>query len=60
MLGSGNFTYTPDPSWGSLPAGMMLGDVAAVAVDAKDNVFLFNRGRDCREIGGQATIAVGK
>lgn len=44
VLGSGDFAYTPDPSWGRLPAGMALGDVAAVAVDAKDNVFLFNRG----------------
>ncbi len=44
LLGSGDFTYRPDRSWGSLPPGLVLGDVAAVAVDPDDNVYLFNRG----------------
>ena len=44
ILGSGDFTFTPVPHWPDLPPGMELGDVAAVAVDDRDQVYLFNRG----------------
>jgi hypothetical protein len=44
LLGSGDYTYAVDRNWGRLPPGMALGDVAAVAVDARDDVYLFNRG----------------
>lgn len=30
--------------WGRLPEGIVLGDVGGVAVDGKDNVYVFNRG----------------
>ena len=44
ILGQGEWTYRPLAHWGELPPGIELGDVAAVAVDRKDRVFLFNRG----------------
>jgi DNA-binding beta-propeller fold protein YncE len=44
-VGSGDFIYRVDPEWGVLPAGWDLRDVAAVAVDRKDNVYVFNRGQ---------------
>jgi len=45
VVGSGDFTYRVDPEWGVLPDGWDLRDVAAVAVDHKDNVYVFNRGQ---------------
>ncbi len=44
-VGSGEFVYRVDPEWGELPDGWDLRDVAAVAVDHKDNVYVFNRGK---------------
>ena len=44
-VGSGDFIYRVDPEWGVLPDGWDLRDVAAVAVDRKDNVYVFNRGQ---------------
>ena len=44
MLGHGNYAYTPLEYWGNFPDDITLGDVAGIAVDAKDNVYLFNRG----------------
>ena len=44
VLGTGAFTFVPEPGWGNLPPGLVLGDVAAVAVDDRDYVYLFNRG----------------
>ncbi len=44
VLGQGAWTYRPLDAWGELPPGIVLGDVAAVAVDRRDRVFLFNRG----------------
>ncbi|HVM78294.1 MAG TPA: peptidyl-alpha-hydroxyglycine alpha-amidating lyase family protein [Stellaceae bacterium] len=44
ILGSGAFRYRVLPNWGELPPGWRYGDVAAVGVDRKDNVYVFNRG----------------
>ena len=43
-LGSGPFAYRVDTGWGKLPDGWLLPDVAAVAVDRQDRVYVFNRG----------------
>jgi hypothetical protein len=43
-LGSGPHTYELAPGWGTLPAGWDLAEVAGVAVDRADRVFVFNRG----------------
>ena len=43
-LGSGNLTFEPVENWEKLPEGWAFVDVAGVAVDAKDNVYVFNRG----------------
>ena len=44
MLGSGDFCYQVIEDWARLPDGWALRDVAAVAVDQKDQVYVFNRG----------------
>ncbi|MEX2617040.1 MAG: peptidyl-alpha-hydroxyglycine alpha-amidating lyase family protein [Alphaproteobacteria bacterium] len=44
MLGSGEFTYREERDWAKLPDGWYFDDVAAVAVDDKDQVYVFNRG----------------
>ena len=44
ILGEGSFRYRVDVDWGRLPEAWAFGDVAAVGVDEKDNVFVFNRG----------------
>ena len=44
VLGSGEFTYRLVENWEKLPAGYEFGDVAAVAVDEQDRVYVFNRG----------------
>jgi DNA-binding beta-propeller fold protein YncE len=43
-LGSGNFRYEVNEDWAKLPDGWLFKDVAAVAVDHKDRVYVFNRG----------------
>ena len=43
-LGSGKFKYQVIENWAKLPDGWTLQDVAAVAVDRKDQVYIFNRG----------------
>ena len=45
LLGSSNYTYEPVPNWAKLPSDLILGDVAGIAVDDKDRVYLFNRGQ---------------
>ena len=45
MLGSGKYTYTPVENWGIFPDEVILGDVAGIAIDANDQVYLFNRGQ---------------
>ena len=44
VLGSGNLLFEPVENWEKLPAGWEFIDVAGVAVDSKDNVYVFNRG----------------
>lgn len=44
-LGSGEFTYeVSGENWGNLPADWTYKEATAVAVDASDNVYVFNRG----------------
>ena len=43
-VGSGEFTYRVAEGWGKLPDGMTMNEVGGVAVDSKDNVYVFNRG----------------
>ena len=43
-LGSGAFTYRPVDDWARLPDGWAFREVAAVATDSKDNVYVFDRG----------------
>ena len=43
-LGSGQFRYEVNEDWAKLPDGWSFNDVAAVAVDHKDRVYVFNRG----------------
>jgi len=43
-LGSGKFKYEVISDWAKLPDGWSFRDVAAVAVDHKDRVYVFNRG----------------
>jgi len=45
VLGAGQFTYRVEAAWGRLPDGWEFKDVAAVAVDKGDNVYVFNRGQ---------------
>ena len=44
LLGSSNYTYEPVPNWAEIPSDLILGDVAGIAVDDRDRVYLFNRG----------------
>jgi len=45
ILGTAPYAFRPAENWGAIPAEIELGDVAGVAVDAKDQVYLFNRGQ---------------
>ncbi|HXR57834.1 MAG TPA: peptidyl-alpha-hydroxyglycine alpha-amidating lyase family protein [Burkholderiales bacterium] len=44
VLGSGEHRYEVVEDWAKLPESWELKDVAAVAVDSKDQVYVFNRG----------------
>jgi DNA-binding beta-propeller fold protein YncE len=44
QLGTGLFSYSVEQDWGRLPDGIRAGDVAGIAIDRDDNVYLFNRG----------------
>ena len=43
-LGSGAYSYRVVENWAKLPDGWSFKEVGAVAVDAKDRVYVFNRG----------------
>ena len=43
-LGTGNLIFEQVKGWEKLPAGWSFVDVAGVAVDSSDNVYVFNRG----------------
>jgi DNA-binding beta-propeller fold protein YncE len=43
IVGTGEFTYRIVDDWAKLPPGWRLGDVAAVAVDRRDQVYVFHR-----------------
>jgi hypothetical protein len=45
VLGARAFSYRALENWGSIPSEVELGDVAGIAVDEKDQVYLFNRGK---------------
>ena len=45
ILGSGEYTYeVSGENWGKLPDGWIYKEATAVAVDSRDNVYVFNRG----------------
>jgi DNA-binding beta-propeller fold protein YncE len=44
ILGSGNYRYEVQEDWAKIPDGWTFTDVAAVAVDNKNRVYVFNRG----------------
>jgi DNA-binding beta-propeller fold protein YncE len=44
VLGRGEYAYRVIADWAKLPEGWSFRDVAAVAVDHKDQVYVFNRG----------------
>ncbi len=44
ILGAGEHRYRVVEGWGKLPDGWQLTDVASVAVDSKDRIYVFNRG----------------
>jgi hypothetical protein len=44
QLGTGPFSYTVEQDWGQLPPELPVGDVAGIAIDRDDNVYVFNRG----------------
>ena len=43
-LGTGRFLYRVAEGWGRLPDGWSLKEVAGVAIDHRDRVYVFNRG----------------
>ena len=44
ILGAGEHRYRVVENWAKLPDGWNLTDVASVAVDSKDRIYVFNRG----------------
>ena len=44
VLKDGDYAYEVVEGWGRLPDGWRFEDVAAVAIDAEDRVYVFNRG----------------
>src|SRR5882757_8358625 len=44
ILGSGDHRYRVVENFAKLPTGWSLTDVASVAVDSKDRLYVFNRG----------------
>lgn len=46
ILGGGEWTYRMVNDWAALPDGWALGEVAGVAVDDRDDVYVFTRGTE--------------
>ncbi len=44
IVGTGDFKYRIVEDWAKLPDGWSFKEVGAVGVDAKDNLYVFNRG----------------
>src|SRR5579862_2104996 len=44
FVGEGPFRYRALAQWQKLPPGWSLGEVAAVATNSRDDVYVFNRG----------------
>jgi len=44
LLGKGKYQYRVAEGWGELPPDIKFGDAAGVAIDGRDNVYVFNRG----------------
>jgi len=44
VMGTGAYAYRVEVNWPTLPDDIEMGDVAGVAVDRRDRVYLFNRG----------------
>lgn len=44
ILGAGAHRYEAQENWAKLPSNIVLGEVAGVAVDDQDRVYVFNRG----------------
>lgn len=44
VLGSGDMKFVATPGWAQLPEGWKFHNVAGIAIDSKDNVFVFDRG----------------
>ena len=45
VVGAGDFQYRPVPGWETMPEDWRFIDVAGIAVDSKDHLFVFNRGK---------------
>ena len=43
IVGTGEYRYEVIENWGRLPDGWHYGEVAAVGVDSRDNVYVFAR-----------------
>jgi DNA-binding beta-propeller fold protein YncE len=58
-VGSGKFTYEVAEDWEQLPSGYSHRDVAGVAVDANDRVYVFNRSEHPVQIHGADGAFIG-
>src|SRR5215210_4825024 len=56
LNGADRYRYRPHDDWAHLPADWTWGDVAAVAVDAEDRVYVLNRGQ--YPMGPEHAVAV--
>lgn len=43
-VGFGEYTYEPVENWAKLPPGWSFREIGGIGVDARDNVYVFNRG----------------
>ncbi len=59
IVGTGDFKYRIVEDWAKLPDGWSFKEVGAVGVDAKDNVYVFNRGDHPVMVFDRAGISCG-